>query len=177
MASCKETSAMAISFFLWTPLFFFFPAAAQALQAQQQKQLSIISKWSLESVFAQSSRSLKDPPRTWSKFNLFKKSTRSLKDPDPRTWWTFIFYLTGWPPWPKVKQKVFSGVTLLSTIPVAVSQRKTEDIVEIVIVVIIIKVWHNAMVVKNSFPQKKTRTNNKLFYVNVFVNETIFLKF
>ena len=40
-----------------------------------------------------------------------------------------------------------------------------------------IKVWHNAMVVKNSFPQKKTRTNNKLFYVNVFVNETIFLKF
>ena len=174
-ASCKPMSAMAISFF-FEPSSSSSSSAAQALQAQQQKQLSIISKWSLESVFAQSSRSLKDPPRTWSKFNLFKKSTRSLKDPDPRTWWTFIFYLTGWPRWPKVKQKVFSGVTLLSTIPVAVF-KKTEDIVEIVIVVIIIKVWHNAMVVKNSFPQKKTRTNNKLFYVNVFVNETIFLKF
>ena len=155
-ASCKPMSAMAISFF-FEPSSSSSSSAAQALQAQQQKQLSIISKWSLESVFAQ--------------------RTRSLKDPDPRTWWTFIFYLTGWPRWPKVKQKVFSGVTLLSTIPVAVSQRKTEDIVEIVIVVIIIKVWHNAMVVKNSFPQKKTRTNNKLFYVNVFVNETIFLKF
>lgn len=37
-----------------------------------------------------------------------------------------------------MKEKVFSGVSLLSTVPVAVSQR-TENIVEIVIVVIIIQ--------------------------------------
>ena len=116
MASCKETSAMAISFFLWTPLFFFFPAAAQALQAQQQKQLSIISKWSLESVFAQSTR------------------LRTLQQLDEHLIFTWQAGLGG----QKWKRRYFL-VYLCCQPFLSLFLKRTENIVEIVIVVIIIQ--------------------------------------
>ena len=65
-----------------------------------------------------------------------------------------------------MKQKVFSGVSLSSIIPVTVF-KKGENIVEIVIVVIIIQVGHNQeeVVIKDFFPASQRYPMFVLEYV------------
>ena len=165
------------SLFLWTLLFFFFLSGASPPSSTTKTTVHHfkVKSWK---CFAQRTRSLKDPPRTWWTFIYFLLSKYSvLKGSRSQNLMNIYFLLDRLASVAKCETEGIFWCNSVVNHTCRCFQKKTEDIVEIVIVVIIIKVWHNAMVVKNSFPQKKTRTNNKLFYVNVFVNETIFLKF